>query len=101
MRVRGIHRFLRSEQGQDLTEYTLVVSFIAVASAALFLGAGGNVNTIWQSGTAIMDSASGDEGSTASTTSSGNGGGGHHGGWHGGGGGGHHGGWHGGGQGGG
>ena len=56
------------------------------------------MNTIWQSGTAIMDSASGDEGSTASTTSSGNGGGGHHGGWHGGGGGGHHGGWHGGGR---
>ena len=38
--------FLRNlwneEQGQDLIEYTLLMAFVALASAALFLGAGGS-----------------------------------------------------------
>jgi Flp pilus assembly pilin Flp len=32
--------FLQDEQGQDLVEYALVIAFIALASAALFLGDG-------------------------------------------------------------
>ena len=43
--------FLRNlwneEQGQDLIEYTLLMAFVALASAALFIGAGGNVKGIW------------------------------------------------------
>ncbi len=43
--------FLRSlwndEQGQDLIEYTLLMAFVALASAALFIGAGGSVKGIW------------------------------------------------------
>ncbi|MGA2327277.1 MAG: Flp family type IVb pilin [Bryobacteraceae bacterium] len=39
--------FLRDEQGQDLIEYTLLLAFVALASAALFIGAGGKVSTIW------------------------------------------------------
>jgi Flp pilus assembly pilin Flp len=39
--------FLRDEQGQDLIEYTLLLAFVALASAALFIGAGGHVSTIW------------------------------------------------------
>jgi Flp pilus assembly pilin Flp len=35
------------EQGQDLIEYTLLMAFVALASAALFLGAGGSVKGIW------------------------------------------------------
>jgi len=35
--------FLRDEQGQDLIEYTLLLAFVALASAALFIGAGGSV----------------------------------------------------------
>jgi Flp pilus assembly pilin Flp len=35
------------EQGQDLIEYTLLMAFVALASAALFLGAGGSIKTIW------------------------------------------------------
>jgi Flp pilus assembly pilin Flp len=35
------------EQGQDLIEYTLLIAFVAMASAALFLGAGGNLKGIW------------------------------------------------------
>jgi Flp pilus assembly pilin Flp len=42
-----IRNFLRDEQGQDLIEYTLLLAFVALASAALFIGAGGSVNGIW------------------------------------------------------
>ena len=39
--------FLRDDYGQDLIEYTLLLAFVALASAALFINAGGSVNTIW------------------------------------------------------
>ena len=39
--------FLRDDQGQDLIEYTLLLAFVALASAALFISAGASVNTIW------------------------------------------------------
>ena len=35
------------EQGQDLIEYTLLMAFVALASAALFLGAGTSIKGIW------------------------------------------------------
>jgi len=35
------------EQGQDLIEYTLLMAFVALASAALFIGAGNSVSGIW------------------------------------------------------
>jgi Flp pilus assembly pilin Flp len=43
--------FLRNlwndEQGQDLIEYTLLIAFVSLASAALFIGAGGSIKGIW------------------------------------------------------
>ena len=42
-----INNFLRDEQGQDLIEYTLLLAFVALASAALFIGAGSSVKGIW------------------------------------------------------
>jgi Flp pilus assembly pilin Flp len=42
-----INNFLRDEQGQDLIEYTLLLAFVALASAALFIGAGNSVKGIW------------------------------------------------------
>jgi Flp pilus assembly pilin Flp len=39
--------FIRDEQGQDLIEYTLLMAFVALASAALFIGAGGSISGIW------------------------------------------------------
>ncbi len=42
-----LKNFLRDEQGQDLIEYTLLLAFVALASAALFIGAGGSVSGIW------------------------------------------------------
>ena len=38
---------LKDEQGQDLIEYTLLMAFVALASAALFIGAGGSISGIW------------------------------------------------------
>ena len=35
------------EQGQDLIEYTLLMAFVALASAALFIGAGASIKGIW------------------------------------------------------
>lgn len=40
-------RLWRDEQGQDLIEYTLMLAFVALASAALFSTAGTSVNQIW------------------------------------------------------
>ena len=40
-------RFIKDGGGQDLIEYTLLLAFVALSSAALFFTAGGSVNTIW------------------------------------------------------
>ena len=42
-----VSRFLRDEDGQDLIEYTLLLAFVCLASAALFISAGGNISGIW------------------------------------------------------
>jgi Flp pilus assembly pilin Flp len=39
--------FLNDEQGQDLIEYTLLLAFVCLASATLFIGAGRSVSGIW------------------------------------------------------
>jgi Flp pilus assembly pilin Flp len=39
--------FWHDDQGQDLIEYTLLMAFVALASAALFVGAGGSIAGIW------------------------------------------------------
>jgi len=44
------HLFRRlwfDDEGQDLIEYTLLLAFVALASAALFIGAGGSIQGIW------------------------------------------------------
>ena len=43
----AIVRFVRDDQGQDLVEYTLLLAFVALASAALFIGAGGSIGGVW------------------------------------------------------
>jgi len=42
-----LHGFFKDEQGQDLIEYTLLLAFVCLASAALFISAGGSVGGIW------------------------------------------------------
>jgi Flp pilus assembly pilin Flp len=50
-------RFLRDEQGQDLIEYTLLLAFVCLASAALFIGVGGSVTGIWTSANTDLTTA--------------------------------------------
>jgi Flp pilus assembly pilin Flp len=40
-------QFLSEDQGQDLIEYTLLLGFVALASAALFINAGHGIKSIW------------------------------------------------------
>ncbi len=40
-------RFFRDEQGQDLIEFTLLMAFIALASAALVATLGMSMEGIW------------------------------------------------------
>ncbi len=44
-----LRNFWNEDQGQDLIEYTLLLAFLALASAALFIGSGGSVSGIWSS----------------------------------------------------
>ena len=39
--------FLREEQGQDLVEYTLLMAFVCLAAAALFIPTGRTIASIW------------------------------------------------------
>ncbi len=52
-----LHTFLRDENGQDLIEYTLLLAFVCLASAALFISAGGSVSGIWNSANTQLGAA--------------------------------------------
>ena len=52
-----IMNFVKDEQGQDLIEYTLLMAFIALASAAIFINAGSSVNAIWKSASTQLSNA--------------------------------------------
>ena len=49
--------FIRDDQGQDLVEYTLLLAFVALASAALFISAGGSIKTVWTITNTTMSNA--------------------------------------------
>ena len=40
-------RFWHEQEGQDLVEYSLLLAFVCLVSAALFIGVGKNVAGIW------------------------------------------------------
>ena len=40
-------RFAQEDQGQDLVEYTLLLAFVCLASAAMFINAGASLSSIW------------------------------------------------------
>ena len=52
-----LKNFFQDEQGQDLIEYTLLLAFVCLASAALFISAGGSVAGIWNSANSQLASA--------------------------------------------
>ena len=52
-----ILKFVREEEGQDLVEYTLLLAFVCLASAALFIGAGNSLAGIWTDANKILVNA--------------------------------------------
>jgi Flp pilus assembly pilin Flp len=40
-------RFWNDQQGQDMTEYALLLAFVVLAAAGLFVVSGNSVVTIW------------------------------------------------------
>jgi Flp pilus assembly pilin Flp len=54
-----LRNFWKEEDGQDLIEYTLLMAFVALASAALFLGAGNSIKGIWGSMNTQLATANG------------------------------------------
>ena len=54
LRLRQLNQ---EEEGQDLIEYTLLLAFVTLASAALFVQAGVSVNTIWTAANNLLNSA--------------------------------------------
>ena len=52
-----IVRFFRDEQGQDLIEYTLLLAFVCLASAALFITAGDSLKSIWNTANQTISNA--------------------------------------------
>ena len=43
----SMRAFWREDGGQDLIEYTLLLAFVALASATMFIKAGGSIKSIW------------------------------------------------------
>jgi Flp pilus assembly pilin Flp len=50
-------QFWQDEQGQDLIEYTLLMAFVALASAALFISSGASINSIWSDSNSELSTA--------------------------------------------
>jgi Flp pilus assembly pilin Flp len=68
--------FLDEDRAQDLVEYTLLVAFVALTTAGLFIGSGANVSQTWSSANSVLTTAAGAQPSSDSGGGSGSGGGG-------------------------
>jgi Flp pilus assembly pilin Flp len=55
--LRQFIHFCKHETGQDLVEYTLILSFVALASAALAIGGGSSVSGIWTTANSRLTTA--------------------------------------------
>jgi Flp pilus assembly pilin Flp len=52
-----ILNLIREEEGQDLVEYTLLLAFVCLASAALFISAGSSLAGIWGTANGVLKNA--------------------------------------------
>ena len=55
--MKSIMGFWREESGQDLIEYTLLMAFVAMASAAIFINAGVSIHGIWNTNQSQLSNA--------------------------------------------
>lgn len=53
----SFRRMIVDEQAQDLIEYTLLLAFVCLASAAIFIGAGGSLSGIWVQANGVLVNA--------------------------------------------
>jgi len=70
----------REDDAQGLIEYTLLLAFLALASAGLFIQVGSSSKGVWSGANTTLDGAAVRASGTADTPSSGGSGGGQHGG---------------------
>jgi Flp pilus assembly pilin Flp len=49
----------RNEDGQDLIEYTLLLAFVALVAAGIFIQAGQSVSGIWSAASTVLVNANG------------------------------------------
>jgi Flp pilus assembly pilin Flp len=59
-----LRSFWKNEEGQDLIEYTLLLAFVALVAAGLFIQAGQSTSGIWSIANSKLSTAS----SAASTS---------------------------------
>jgi Flp pilus assembly pilin Flp len=52
-----LNRFWREEEGQDLIEYTLLLAFMCLVGAAIFIPVGAEVGGIWSNTSTVVKSA--------------------------------------------
>jgi Flp pilus assembly pilin Flp len=55
--MKFLKSFLHDEDGQDLIEYTLLMAFVALASASIFISAGGSISGIWGTASSQLSNA--------------------------------------------
>ena len=53
----GFKFFWQDSNGQDLVEYSLLLAFVCLASAALFIGVGRDIAGIWRFSSSTMQNA--------------------------------------------
>ena len=52
-----LKNFWKEESGQDLIEYTLLLAFVALAGAAIFIPAGQTIGGIWDTTNTVLQNA--------------------------------------------
>jgi len=50
-------RFSADQQAQDITEYSLLLAFVVLAAAGMFVGSAGSLATIWIATNGIVNQA--------------------------------------------
>ena len=53
-----LRSFYKNEEGQDLIEYTLLLAFVALVAAGLFIQSGQSTSGIWSIANTKLSSAS-------------------------------------------
>jgi len=53
----NLYNFWKEEDGQDLIEYTLLLAMVCLGSAAVMIGSGESVHTIWNTNSNNLASA--------------------------------------------